>query len=422
MKVHSYDVIVLGGGAAGLMAAFTAAKRDLTVLVIEKSNMVGKKILMSGGGHCNFTNGFVDYDDFISENVNFCRSAFSKYGPNDFIELVNKHKISYVVRRNNQFFCEGSSRDILDMLLKECDAAGVEIMTDVHIKTITHESFDNQECIVSNQDGGSKFTLRGGINDRNARLDLSFVSTSLIIATGALSIPTLGGSGFGYEVARNFSLEVTNTKPGLVAFTLGGEDKIFSSELSGVSTPVLIKVGSVEFKDDILFTHKGVSGPAVLQASSYWNDGVTVTIDLLPDFDLTDRLYFEKAQGNKKLLRTYLSNLLPRSLVARLEGILWESHSEVPIEQLPNQLIENSSSRIKSWTLIPTGTEGYRTAEVTVGGVSTKQLDSRTMEYKNCPGLYFIGEVVDVTGHLGGYNFQWAWSSGFTAGSAVRES
>ena len=419
MKLHNYDVIVLGGGAAGLMAAFTAAKRDLSVLVIEKSNMVGKKILMSGGGHCNFTNGFVDYDDFISENVNFCRSAFSKYGPNDFMDLVNKHKIPYVVRRNNQFFCEGSSRDILNMLLKECDSAGVEIMTNVHIETIKHESLDNQEGFVWLEDGGSKFTLRGGINDRIARAELSFVSTSLIIATGALSIPTLGGSGFGYEVARNFSIEVTNTKPGLVPFTLGGEDKFFSSELSGVSIPVLIKVGSVEFKDDMLFTHKGVSGPSVLQASSYWEHGTTVRIDLLPDFDFLEALYFEKTQGNKKLLRTYLSTMLPRSLVAILEVILWDSHSEVPIKQMPNQLIENISSYIKSWTLIPTGTEGYRTAEVTVGGVSTRQLDSRTMEYKNCPGLYFIGEVVDVTGHLGGYNFQWAWSSGFTAGSAV---
>ena len=237
------------------------------------------------------------------------------------MDLVNKHKIPYVVRRNNQFFCEGSSRDILNMLLKECDSAGVEIMTNVHIETIKHESLDNQEGFVWLEDGGSKFTLRGGINDRIARAELSFVSTSLIIATGALSIPTLGGSGFGYEVARNFSIEVTNTKPGLVPFTLGGEDKFFSSE---------------------------------------------------------------------------------------------------PIKQMPNQLIENISSYIKAWTLIPTGTEGYRTAEVTVGGVSTRQLDSRTMEYKNCPGLYFIGEVVDVTGHLGGYNFQWAWSSGFTAGSAVR--
>ena len=419
MKIQNYDVIVLGGGAAGLMAAFTAAKKNLRVVIVEKSNMVGKKILMSGGGHCNFTNRFVDYDDFISENVNFCRSAFSKYGPNDFMDLVNKHEISYVERRNNQFFCEGSSRDILDMLLRECDTAGVEIITNVLIQTISHEISKNREGVICKGDGAPKFTLKGEINDRKRKGAVSFTSTSLIVATGALSVPTLGGSGFGYEVAKNFFIDVTNTKPGLVPFTLGGNNRVFSSELSGVSIPVLIRVGGVEFKDDMLFTHKGVSGPAVLQASSYWDDGVIVKIDLLPDVDLLDDLYFEKTRGNKKLLRTYLSNMLPRSLVSVLERVLWDSHSEVPIEQIPNQLIEKISCYIKSWTLNPTGTEGYRTAEVTVGGVSTKELDSRTMEYKNCPGLYFIGEVVDVSGHLGGYNFQWAWSSGFTAGSAV---
>lgn len=419
MKIQNYDVIVLGGGAAGLMAAFTAAKKNLRVVIVEKSNMVGKKILMSGGGHCNFTNRFVDYDDFISENVNFCRSAFSKYGPNDFVDLVNKHEIAYVERRNNQFFCEGSSRDILDMLLRECDTAGVEIITNVLIQTISHEISKNREGVICKGDGAPKFTLKGEINDRKRKGAVSFTSTSLIVATGALSVPTLGGSGFGYEVAKNFFIDVTNTKPGLVPFTLGGNNRVFSSELSGVSIPVLIRVGGVEFKDDMLFTHKGVSGPAVLQASSYWDDGVIVKIDLLPDVDLLDDLYFEKTRGNKKLLRTYLSNMLPRSLVSVLERVLWDSHSEVPIEQIPNQLIEKISCYIKSWTLNPTGTEGYRTAEVTVGGVSTKELDSRTMEYKNCPGLYFIGEVVDVSGHLGGYNFQWAWSSGFTAGSAV---
>ena len=419
MKIQSYDVIVLGGGAAGLMAAFTAAKKNLRVIILEKSNMVGKKILMSGGGHCNFTNRFVDYDDFISENLNFCRSAFSKYSPNDFIALVNKHKISYVERRNNQFFCEGSSRDILNMLLKECDAAGVEIVTNVLIKTISHAILENREGVIREEDSGPTFKLKGELNDRKKRGTLSFASNSLIVATGALSVPTLGGSGFGYEVAKNFSIDVTNTKPGLVPFTLGAKNRVFSSELSGVSIPVLIRVGNVEFKDDMLFTHKGLSGPAVLQASSYWNHGDIVKIDLLPDVELLDDLYFEKNRGNKKLLRTYLSNMLPRSLVSILEEALWGSHSEIPIEQLPKQLIERISGYIKSWTLNPTGTEGYRTAEVTVGGVSTKELDSRTMEYKNCPGLYFIGEVVDVSGHLGGYNFQWAWSSGFTAGSAV---
>ena len=419
MKEKIYDVIVLGGGAAGLMSAFTAGQRGLKVLVLEKSNKVGKKILMSGGGRCNFTNQFVEHEDFISRNINFCRSALTRFGPDEFINLVHKHEIPYVVRKRNQMFCKRSSKDILDMLLMECDNSGVEILTDATVNEIEHGFIYSNSSEVHNKNQPATFKLEGACETRKTKEGFAFAAKSLIVATGALSIPTLGGSGYGYEVAKNFSIQITDIKPGLVPFVLDSENRDLASRISGVSIPVSITCAGQCFEDDMLFTHRGLSGPAVLQISSYWSTGIPISINLLPRVNLQIEITRQKEIGSKKMMRTFLATILPKTLVIELEKLLWLRYSEIPICQLPNELINKVCNTINQWVLTPVATEGYRTAEVTIGGISTALLDSKTMEYKKCPGLYFIGEVVDVSGHLGGYNFQWAWSSGFSAGQAV---
>ena len=390
------DVIVLGGGAAGLMCAATAGRRGRRVLVLEGSNKVGKKILMSGGGRCNFTNMYSEPANFLSHNPHFCKSALSRYTQWDFIALVEKYGIPYHEKESGQLFCDNSSKDIVAMLLAECELAGVEIRTSVDIESV---SYDN---------GYATRTAQG-----------NFTSTALVVATGGLSIPKMGATGFGYQVARQFGLDVLPTRAGLVPFTFSGAMHDLTERLSGVSTPAIVSTEAASFPGDILFTHRGLSGPATLQVSSYWRPGEAISIDLLPGENIAARLLRMKQEHPKSLLRTALGVLLPRALVAELQALLWPRQAELPLADFANSLLESIGRQMAEWSLRPSGTEGYRTAEVTLGGVDTDALSSQTMEARNRPGLYFIGEVVDVTGHLGGFNFQWAWASGHAAGMVV---
>ena len=390
------DVIVLGGGAAGLMCAATAGRRGRRVLVLEGSNKVGKKILMSGGGRCNFTNLHCEPANFISANPHFCKSALSRYTQWDFIALVEKYGIPYHEKESGQLFCDNSSKDIVAMLLAECEQAGVEIRTSVGIEAVSYDS------------GYTTRTAQG-----------NFTSTALVVATGGLSIPKMGATGFGYQVARQFGLDVLPTRAGLVPFTFSGAMQDLTERLSGVSTPAIVSTDAASFPGDILFTHRGLSGPAALQVSSYWRPGEAISIDLLPGENIAARLLRMKQEHPKSLLRTALGTLLPRALVAELQTLLWPRQAELPLADFANSLLESIGRQMAEWSLRPSGTEGYRTAEVTLGGVDTGALSSQTMEARNRPGLYFVGEVVDVTGHLGGFNFQWAWASGHAAGMVV---
>ena len=390
------DVLVLGGGAAGLMCAITAAQRGRSVVVLEGSNRVGKKILMSGGGRCNFTNLWCAPANFLSHNPHFCKSALARYTQHDFIGLVEQHGIAYHEKTAGQLFCDNSSRDIVTMLLRECDEAGVIIVTHCDIGTV-----ENDQFFVADTDKGR------------------FFGESLVVATGGLSIPKMGASGFGYDLARQFGLQVHETRAALVPLTFTGTMHELTERLSGVSLEATIAASGTQFTDDILFTHRGLSGPAILQASSYWHPGDDVKINLFPHRSATDLLITGKQSQPGALLRTLLAQHLPRKLVAELQELFWQATAETPVGELSNEAIKRVASQLAGWTVKPAATEGYRTAEVTLGGVDTDELSSRTMEARKVPGLYFIGEVVDVTGHLGGFNFQWAWSSGYAAGIAA---
>ena len=396
----AYDSIVLGAGAAGLMCAFTAARRGRRVLVLERSNKPGKKILMSGGGRCNFTNLHAAPDRFLSANPHFCKSALARYTQWDFIELVRKHGIEYFEKEtvnglSGQLFCRQSSKQIVALLLTECAAAGVDIRLDC-------------ETAAVEQNGGFRLaTGQGG-----------FEAESLVVACGGLSVPSLGGSPFGYRLAEQFGLRLLPTVPGLVPFTFSGALLELCKRLSGVSCEVVIANARAAFREDLLFTHRGLSGPAVLQLSSYWRPGEPVSIDLLPGTDAHALLLEWKRDQPRSLLRTPLARLLPNKLVHELEALLWPEMAERALADWPDRRLETLAEALAAWTLRPAATEGYRTAEVTLGGVDTRDLSSKTME-SGVPGLFFIGEVVDVTGHLGGFNFQWAWSSGHACGIAV---
>ncbi len=390
------DVIIIGGGAAGLMCAITAGNRGRRVIVLEGSNKIGKKILMSGGGRCNFTNLHCEPSRFVSGNPKFCVSALSRYTQWDFIAMVEKHGIAYHEKAAGQLFCDKSSKDIVAMLLSECESASVEIQTHCEIGAV---SFDNRYTVMSNKG--------------------SFESESLVVASGGLSIPKMGASGFGYQLARQFGHTVCDTRAGLVPFTFSGAMHDLTGRLSGVSTPATVKTGDVAFTEDILFTHRGLSGPAILQLSSYWSPGDEVRIDLLPGRSARDVLLQAKRTQAKSLLRTVLGSLLPRALINELQALFWPKVSETPLAEIADDTLTHIAQNLSCWTLKPAATEGYRTAEVTLGGVDTAELSSRTMESTRQPGLYFIGEVVDVTGHLGGFNFQWAWSSGWAAGQVI---
>ena len=396
-KKASIDCIVIGGGAAGLFCALTAGQRGRKVLVLDSSNRVGKKILMSGGGRCNFTNLHIDPENYISSNPHFVKSALSSYTQWDFIALVEKHGIAYHEKTLGQLFCDKSSKQILEMLLTECEEVGVEILTHCQITSVEQLS-----------DGYSLQTSLG-----------EFTCHSLVVATGGLSIPTMGATGFGYELAEQFGLDVLDRSAALVPFTFSDQWKSLCERLAGLSTDVVMASSGQSFREGLLFTHRGLSGPVSLQVSSYWSPGQAITINLMPDCDASEYLLDAKGHHGKSLVRTVLTQLLPKTLVNELEALLWSSYQTMPLAEIPDAVLRKIGSSLSAWTLKPSGTEGYRTAEVTLRGIDTRHISSKTMECSEHRGLYFIGEVVDVTGHLGGYNFQWAWSSGYAAGSVV---
>lgn len=395
-RIQSYDVAIVGGGAAGLFCAALAAAKGRRVVVLERTAKVGKKILMSGGGRCNFTNLDVTPENYLSANPHFCKSALSRYTQWDFIGLVCEYGIAYHEKKAGQLFCDNSARDILNLLLAECDKAGAEIHTRVEISAFTG-------------DGVYQLETNRGI----------YRADTVVIASGGLSIPTMGVTGFGYDVARQFGLNVLPVSPALVPFTLGAPWLDVASRLSGLSVDVLAQNQRAAFHENLLMTHRGLSGPAMLQLSSYWQPGEPITIDLLPAESATDWLLDAKRSQPRSLLRTVLNSRLPKKLVAELEAAWWQPLAETPLSQWKDERLAETGERLGAWELVPSGTEGYRTAEVTLGGVDTGELSSKTMESRSRSGLFFIGEVVDVTGHLGGFNFQWAWSSAYAAAQAI---
>ncbi len=389
-----YDVLIVGAGAAGLMCAIVAGQRGRRVLVLDHANKVGKKILMSGGGRCNFTNTGTTPGNYLSANPHFCKSALARYTPWDFIAMVERHRIAYHEKELGQLFCDDSSRQIVRMLLDECAAAGVRIETG---------------CALSRlRQAGAGFAAETPLGHVHA--------ASLVIATGGLSIPSMGASGFGYEVARSFGHQVLPTRAGLVPLTLSGKHQERYQDLSGVALPVESACHGERFRAGMLVTHRGISGPAILQISSYWQPGDDLQVNLLPDTDAADWLLAQQAERPAAELRTVLSTVLPRRLAERLCDIRFSSR---PMKQYRESELGDIGGQLAAWPIVASGTEGYRTAEVTLGGVDTDGLSSTTMMSRHVPGLYFIGEVVDVTGHLGGYNFQWAWASGHAAGAAA---
>jgi predicted Rossmann fold flavoprotein len=394
--MRELDVIILGGGAAGLMCAITAGARGRRVAVLDSSNKIGKKILMSGGGRCNFTNLYCEPSQFIGANPRFCISALSRYTQWDFIALVERHGIEFHEKENGQLFCNNSSKDILAMLQAECEDAGVEIITHCETSSVDHEE-------------GYRVTTNQGV----------FEAASLVIATGGLSIPKMGASDFGYRLARQFSLQTLDTRAGLAPFMLTGEMHELTNRLSGTSVNVTASCANTSFQGDMLFTHRGLSGPAILQLSSYWSPGEEISIDLLPGHDVTEILLAAKKSHPAILLRTKLSEFLTKALVLELQAKFWPASAEKPLIEMPDDELRFVAHQLQQWKAKPAATEGYRTAEVTLGGVDTSELSSKSMECRKQPGLYCIGEVVDVTGHLGGFNFQWAWSSGHAAGEVV---
>lgn len=395
--INRFDVIIIGAGASGLFCAMTAAQRGRSVLVVDSANKVGKKILMSGGGRCNFTNLDITPENFLCSNPHFVKSALKRYTQWDFIELVSRHAISYHERNNGELFCDGSAKQILAMLLEECELAGARVRSSCTV--------DN----VAATNAGYSLSING----------VSHQGESLVVATGGLSIPTLGGSGFGYQLAEQFGLNLLPRRAGLVPFTFSDALKQLCIDNSGTAISVVMSVPGASWHDNLLFTHRGLSGPAALQISNYWQAGETITINLLPEHHVADWLLEQKQQQPKSLLRTLLAPLLTKSLAASLEQQLWPELAQRPIGELASDTLRQLGEQLNGWQIKPAGTEGYRTAEVTLCGVDTDQLSSKTMESKQHRGLYFIGEVVDVTGHLGGYNFQWAWSSGYAAGVVV---
>ena len=396
--MKGFDVVVIGGGAAGLFCALTAGQRGRSVLVLDSSNKVGKKILMSGGGGCNFTNLDIRPENYLSNNPHFCISALNRYNQWQFIDLVERHNIPYHEKSHGELFCDNSSKDILKMLLDECAVANVNIRT----KSIISQ-------IKPAEEGGFNLSLAGQ----------KIHCQSLVVASGGLSIPTLGASGFGYDIAEQFGLGLLPRSAGLVPFTFSDWVKDISETNSGLSIDVEMSVNGVSFRENLLFTHRGISGPAALQLSSYWEPGQVISINLLPDQDALSLLLGYKESNPKSLLRNLIAPLLSKGFTQSLQSRYWPQYAETPIAEIANSTLENLASHLSNWKLKPSGTEGYRTAEVTLCGVNTDNISSKTMECKTQPGLYFVGEVLDVTGHLGGYNFQWAWASGYAAGCYV---
>ncbi len=390
--MQQWDVIVIGAGAAGLMCAIEAGKRGRKVLVLDNGKRVGRKILMSGGGRCNFTNMYAAPENFLSQNKHFCKSALSRYTQWDFIALVQKHAIAYHEKTLGQLFCDDSAKDIVDMLLSEAKAANVQIALQ---QSISGVSFAEGQYTVTTA-------------------ELSRQCHSLVVASGGLSLPNLGATAFGFQLAEQFGLKVLPLRAALVPLTWQPADKAVFEEISGVSLPVTAEANGTLFPEDMLFTHRGLSGPAILQISSYWQPGDEVVVNMAPQTDLTEFLTVQQQAHPEQEVKTALGKLLPKRLVEKLLAL--NVFTNQPLKALNPKSIKLIADSLHGYVFKPNGTEGYRTAEVTIGGVDTDYLSSKTMEAKQQPGLYFIGEVVDVTGWLGGYNFQWAWASGWVAG------
>lgn len=396
---NQYDVLVLGAGASGLMTAYMAAQRGRKVLVLEKANKVGKKILMSGGGKCNFTNLEVEPNHYISHNPHFVISALTRYTNWDFIGLVCEYGIEYEERKHGQLFTLNGAKEILAMLLAECEKTNlVNIQTNCEVKAVN-----------TLEDQGFQITTTLGY----------FQASAVVVATGGLSIPSLGGSGIGYEIAKQFGHRVYPTRAGLVPFTFSDSFKEVTTRLSGNAVEATLTNSLNSFTEALLFTHRGLSGPSALQLSNYWDVGQNFKINFLPYLELYDFFKNKKQSSPKVLLRTLLSEHLPKSVVAELQQLIWPALSETAIGNISDDKLEQIAARLNAFEVKPSGTEGYRTAEVTLGGVDTQEVSSKTMESKKQKGLYFVGEVLDVTGHLGGYNFQWAWSSAHAASEYV---
>ncbi|WP_150464785.1 NAD(P)/FAD-dependent oxidoreductase [Francisella sp. SYW-2] len=394
MSIKSYDVIIIGAGAAGLMCAIEAAKRGRSVLVLDHANKVGKKILMSGGGRCNFTNYNIAADRYLADNQHFMKSALSRYTQWDFISLVSEYNISYHEKTLGQLFCDNKAKDIVNMLLDECQ----KYQAKIQLHTTIDSAIKKEDLFYLKSNSGE------------------YACQSLVIATGGLSIPTMGTTGFGYKIAKKFGLKVNPQRAGLVPFILNSEDQQKFGQLRGVSTYCRVSNNRASFDENILFTHKGLSGPAILQISSYWHSGESVEINLSPNINISDFLTSKKEQTSKVTLKNTLSELLPKNLINTFfENFLLEKR----ICDLSAEQINKIHQQLHEWVIYPQTTEGYRTAEVTLGGISCDEISSKTLETNKVKGLYFIGEVIDVTGWLGGYNFQWAWASGWASGQVV---
>ena len=388
---QKYDVIVIGAGAAGMMSAIEAGKRGRKVLLVDHAKKIGEKIRISGGGRCNFTNIYNHPSKFISNNPKFIISALSQYTQNDFINLIKKHNIKYHEKKLGQLFCDQSAQQIVDMLLLECHAANVTLMKETIITEVDKQ--DDQYFIAVASD--------------------EYFCNSLIIATGGLSVPKIGASKFGYDIAKQFNMNIVETLPALVPLTFNEKILAMCKELSGLSLEAVVFFNKTFFQEGMLFTHKGLSGPSILQISSYWKLGDNIKINLSPKFDIFNLLEREKKSNPKQDINNIIAEILPKRLALM---ICKENNVSGNISELSNKLLKQLGDSINTWIINPTGSEGYRTAEVTLGGIDTNEISSKTMMSKKNPGLFFIGEVVDVTGHLGGYNFQWAWSSGYVAG------
>lgn len=393
--MQHYDVIIVGAGAAGLMCAIEAGKRGRHVLLVDHASSVGKKIRISGGGRCNFTNLHASPANYLSQNPHFCVSALTRYTQHDFIALVEKHKIAYHEKTLGQLFCNGSAQEIIDMLVEECRQAQVTIALNTGIQTIAKQK--NEFIITTNKAN-------------------TLTAASLVIATGGPSIPKMGATGWGYEVAKQFNINIIPPRAALVPFTLKNEMHEQLKNLSGISVEAEVTCGSTSFREGMLFTHRGLSGPAILQISSYWQANMPVIINLAPNIEIYEHLKALRSKYPKQDIQNALQSLLPKRLAAYLCDC-YQYRGQ--LANMSNNIIASIAHTINGWQIYPDGTEGYRTAEVTLGGVDTNALSSKTCETKQVPGLYFIGEVVDVTGHLGGFNFQWAWSSGYVAGQYV---
>jgi predicted Rossmann fold flavoprotein len=389
-----YDVVAVGGGAAGLMCAIEAGKRGRRVLIIERSGQIGKKILISGGGRCNFTNLHVTPENFLSANPHFCKSALARYSPADFIAMVERHGIAYHEKERGQLFCDLSAKPIVTMLSDECRQAGVRI--------------EVNSLVTSVQRDGDGFTIAGSAGPISA--------ASLVIASGGLSIPKMGATNFGYELAKRFGHSIVPTRPALVPLTFSADDLARYQDLTGIGLPVEASCNGQSFSAPMLFTHRGISGPAILQISSYWKTGEELRVNFLAAVDAAEWLLERQRSRPAAELKTVLAEAFPKRLAERLSEVRFESR---PLRQYRAVELRQVAAQLQNWAFHPIGTEGYRTAEVTAGGVDTDELSSTTMESKKVPGLYVIGEVVDVTGHLGGFNFQWAWASGHAAGQVV---